>query len=84
MDAIDNCKVQFGGSGKLFEPMDQITNDAVVSHAQLAYPNQLGLSKVFHYIFKREGNCYHAFSYLEKVFHYSFKRKETVIMPSLN
>ena len=35
MDAIDNCKVQFGGSGKLFEPMDQITNDAVY----LAFPN---------------------------------------------
>ena len=43
MDAIDNCKVQFGGSGKLFEPMDQITNDAVVSHAQLAFPNQIGI-----------------------------------------
>ena len=47
MDAIDNCKVQFGGSGKLFEPMDQITNDAVVSHAQSAfnvnYKDQIGI-----------------------------------------
>ena len=40
MDANDNCKVKFGGSGKLFEPMDQITNDAVY----LAFPNPTGLS----------------------------------------
>ena len=39
-DAIDNCKLQFGGSGKLFEPMNLITNNAVANTARLLDTNQ--------------------------------------------
>jgi len=38
--AADNCKGKFNGQGRLFEPRDVNTNDAVVAIAQSFYPNE--------------------------------------------